>query len=173
MGKRQYVQFGFGDGRFRRSETMCRCACRGSPVLGRPGPRKPEECTATSPSRPNYSGLAGQNPILDINELFDPMTNSFSSVGPLIDARKSHTATLLQNGNVLVAGGKGGDTGYLRSAAVYDTSLQTFHKTDPMKTVRALHTATLSTLPAVAFSAIVRGNNNTTGVPLVEVCYIQ
>ena len=38
-------------------------------------------------------------------EIFDPATNTFSSAGVMTDARVSHTATLLPNGQVLIAGG--------------------------------------------------------------------
>jgi phage baseplate assembly protein gpV len=39
------------------------------------------------------------------DELYDPVANSFSATCNLIQSRESHTATLLLNGNVLIAGG--------------------------------------------------------------------
>jgi hypothetical protein len=57
-------------------------------------------------------------------------------------ARKSHTATLLQNGKVLMAGGKtpSRDTD---KAELYDPASRTFSSTGSMVGVRSLHAASL------------------------------
>lgn len=61
--------------------------------------------------------------------------------GSLNIARSHHTATLLQNGKVLVAGGRG--TGVLDSAELYDHATGTWTVTGHMAMPRIGHTATL------------------------------
>jgi len=41
-------------------------------------------------------------------EIYDPVTNTFSSTNSMITPRMQHTATRLQNGNILIAGGYNG-----------------------------------------------------------------
>src|SRR5919206_273334 len=72
---------------------------------------------------------------------------TFSRTGKLTTARQFHTATLLTNGKVLIAGGDSSVNGFgssaLASAEVYDPSTNTFAATGPMTTPRSRHTATL------------------------------
>ena len=64
------------------------------------------------------------------------------ATGSLNTARSCHTATLLPNGKVLVAGGV--DTsGPLISAELYDPASGTWTATGSLTTARYLHTATL------------------------------
>ncbi len=49
-------------------------------------------------------------------ELYDPVKGTLEFTGRLRDGRAGHTATLLSNGKVLVAGGLG-NSGYLGTAA--------------------------------------------------------
>ncbi len=76
-------------------------------------------------------------------ELFDPSTNSFSPTGSMTAARFLHTAVLLGNGTVLVAGGQGAGLYAMDSAELFDPASGTFSITGSMTTARIYHVATL------------------------------
>jgi N-acetylneuraminic acid mutarotase len=69
-------------------------ALQNGKVLVTGGDNRPDGCSCTS-----YFASA---------DLYDPSTNTWSSTGSLLTARSGHTATVLPNGKVLVAGGFGG-----------------------------------------------------------------
>jgi hypothetical protein len=76
-------------------------------------------------------------------ELFDPATGSFSATGSMGTPRAQHTATSLNNGTVLVAGGFSFfPPGSFSSAEVFDPTTNKFTPTGPMGAPRFLHTAT-------------------------------
>jgi Galactose oxidase, central domain len=58
-------------------------------------------------------------------------------------ARSGHTATLLQNGMVLVAGGSDSNFNRSASAELYDLASGTWTATGSLNTARNMHTATL------------------------------
>lgn len=67
--------------------------------------------------------------------------NTFHDTGSLFTERRGHTATLLPNGKVLVAGGVSG--AFLASAEWFDPATGTWTPTGPLGTARVNHTATL------------------------------
>lgn len=86
---------------------------------------------------------------LNSAEIYDPETHEFSLTGPMQHSRSQHSATVLDNGRVLVVGGLGETSpelvseSYLNSAEIYNPTTGTFSPVQEMAIGRAGHTATL------------------------------
>jgi hypothetical protein len=102
--------------------------------------------TATLLSSGQVLVAGGENsnlvfPFISGAELYNPSTGKWSSTGSLNTGRFDHTATLLNNGQVLIAAG----AARLASAELYDSSTGKFTVTGSLNTGRRLHAAVLLT----------------------------
>jgi hypothetical protein len=125
--------------------TNGRFALTGAPIRGRTG------ATATLLSDGKVliaggsgisSGQDGRVPFIETAEIFDPETGTFRTTGSLLQTRYAHTATLLNDGRVLIAGGYKGLC-VTPSAEIFDPATETFSSVGFMLSGRAGHTATL------------------------------
>src|SRR5947208_5322415 len=72
-----------------------------------------------------------------------PVFGCVTPTGSMSTARAAHTATLLPNGKVLIAGGMESEAICLATAELYDPVTGTFTKTGNMTTKRIGHRAVL------------------------------
>jgi hypothetical protein len=80
-------------------------------------------------------------------DLYDPSQGLFNSAGQMTMARYNHTATVLGDGTVLIAGGYrnpiSNPTATATTAEIYDPARGTFSRTGDLTTARIGHVATL------------------------------
>jgi N-acetylneuraminic acid mutarotase len=76
-------------------------------------------------------------------EIYDPATNTWSATGSLATARSLHSATLLENGRVLVVGGTSDGSSGLPTTEIYNPDTGTWSSGASISNPRHSHTATL------------------------------
>jgi hypothetical protein len=101
-------------------------------------------------------------------ELYNPATKTFTPTGSLNTARDEHTATLLKNGMVLIAGGGNQSPSYLASAELYDPATGTFAAAGMLAEARYLHSATLLKNGTVLFAGGAEPHGGSGAIASVE-----
>lgn len=107
-----------------------------------------------------YTGASGTGNLVSGAELYDPAAGTWTAAGAVAQGREFHTATLLANGRVLVAGGYGTNYTYLSSTELYDSASGTWTSTGALGAGRYFFTATL--LPNG--KVLAAGGNSTAGL---------
>ena len=111
-------------------------------------------------------------------ELYDPATGLWSPAGTLSDARGYHTATLLADGRVMVAGGDwrhcpgsgGCGEGTLATTEIYDVSANAWSPGPQLITPRSFHASTLLRDGSVLS---VGGARSTSGIPYFAMALVE
>jgi len=120
-------------------------------------------------------GFNDESDDLDTTEMYDPVTNRFTALASTMTTpRTNHTATLLLNGKVLIAGGAYHSGSAVNTAELYDPVANTFTAlAATMKSRRQAHTATLLSDGRVLLTGGVNGccdpNNVGTNLNTAEV----
>jgi len=131
------------------SELYCPDTMTAGPICPVPGqfrlvaspmPNSAARHTATLLSNGKVLVTGGGNAFA---ELFDPASETWTSVAGFGSVRSDHTATLLANGKVLLAGGSDGTGATLVSTMLFDPATTTFAAGPPLSFARERHSATL------------------------------
>lgn len=76
-------------------------------------------------------------PIADA-EIYEPLSGVWTTTGAMVEARTGHTALLMPNGKVLVAGGRDANAS-LDTAEIFDPATETWSAASPMAGARSGH----------------------------------
>jgi len=133
-----------------RWESISQARGEWADVVETAQPRAGHTATRLTDGRVVIAGGRGSSEaddFLDSAEIYDPSANRWSNTGSLNQARDSHIAVLMDNGTVLVAGGRSASSPdrseATASAEVYDPSSGTWTTAGAMTTARWDHTATV------------------------------
>ena len=110
------------------------CSGSASPTLApalTPGPTATAAATSAPTLTPTPTATPAPTP-----------TPQVGLTGPLGVGRQIHTATVLADGSVLIAGGYDNNDSALASAVLYHPATNTFSPTGPLAVARGLHAAT-------------------------------
>jgi hypothetical protein len=90
-----------------------------------------------------------RNVPLSSAEIYNPSTGRFRPTGGIRVARKHHTATLLRNGQVLLAGGEDNNGHALESAELYNPGSAVSKPSSSIRSPPAISTSPLGSAIAV------------------------
>ncbi|MBK9260964.1 MAG: hypothetical protein IPM54_14275 [Polyangiaceae bacterium] len=107
------------------------------------------------PEGSSVIGIVTWGNVYSSAEIYDPVTNTWTLAGNMNEPRAEHQAVLLENGRVLVAGGKRDSSGrMLASAEIFDPVKMTWTTTSHMQTPRFGHSLALLDRGVVATGGI-------------------
>ncbi len=107
-----------------------------------------------------------QNTYVAAAEIYDPTTDGFTIVGSLNTPRVEHSATLLNNGKVLIAAGFDGTV--LSSAELFDPTTTAFTITGSLATARVAFSATYLPSGKVLFAGGANANGSADSAELYD-----
>lgn len=111
----------------------------------------------------NFTNFLPPNTPTSTAELFNPGTASFSSTGSLDVARMNHSATLLDDGKVLIAGGTGPNGEQYNTAELYDPATGKFTSAGTLNKARTGHHASLISQPGKPSQVLIYGGYSLSG----------